>query len=310
MHYRIQMHKLAAVITVVLALAAAPGFGQFMFSNMMQDPGAANQVDSPKVDWNQEFIYAVGKGVISSDESNASKAYQKAQGEGKMKAVASLLNLLETTPVNYKSTGSDYIGKDRSLGSRIEERLTGVEVVGEKQLTESGETVLQVTVRVPMYGSNGVGSAVLQSVFQREIASMGVPAGLSIDKKGDTSAPTTSESGPFTSLIVDCSGLEIDRALNPKLRKADGSEFWGTPGMGTGFLQDHGAVSYAASLQDAKSLSLAGSSPLVIKAVGRAGSRFMCDPIISDADAELAANANRTSQFLDKCDVIFIVDTD
>lgn len=309
MQYIVGMRKLSMALTVVLALAAAPCFGQFTFSNMMQKQDNAGSVDTTTVDWSQEFIYAVGDGVISSDESNTSKSYQKAQGEGKMKAVAGLLGLLESTPLNYKSTGSEYISKDQSLRDKIEERLAGVEVVNEKQVTENGEMVVKVTVRVPMYGASGVGSAVLQSVFQREMTPMGAPAGLTIEKKGDpgTSTIEASASGPFTSLIVDCTGLKIDRALNPKLRKTDGTELWGTPGMNSSFLQNHGAVCYVKGLDEAKRNSLAGANPLIIQAAGRAGSKFMCDPIISNPDADRAASENQTARFMDKFNVIFVL---
>lgn len=308
MQYVIGIHRLTTALTVMLVLAASPCLAQFMFTNMMNEPGKADQVDAPEVDWNQEFIYAVGKGVVSADESNASKAFQKAQGEGKMKAVAGLINLLKNTVVNYKAVGSDYINKDLALASQVEERLAGVEVLNEKQIVEGGETVVQVTVRAPMYGPNGVGAAVLESVFNSETTVMAIPSGLNVEKSGAASSSTTSISGTFTSLIIDCEGLKLEHALNPKLRKADGAEFWGTPTTGINTLQNHGAVAYAETMDDAKSHSLAGSAPLVVRAMGRAGSRFMCDPVLSDQDSKLILDANTSSQFLNKFNVILVVD--
>lgn len=114
--------------------------------------------------------------------------------------------------------------------------------------------------------------------------------------------------GPYTSLIVNTLGLKVQRAMSPKICRTDGSEVWGTVNVDYDFLEDHGIVAYTRSLDDARKNERAGDNPLIIKAIGRAGGKFYCNPVVENADAKLLLDENGKSQFLDKFNVIFVVD--
>jgi len=122
------------------------------------------------------------------------------------------------------------------------------------------------------------------------------------------SGPAPAQTGPFTSLIVDTTGLKLDRAMSPKIRRADGSEVWGTVKADYDFVEDHGVVVYARSAEDAGKNARAGANPLLVKAIDRAGGEFHCDAVISDADAKLVLDENVKTKFLDGYKVIFVVD--
>lgn len=299
------------VLTVVLALAS-PCAAQFLAQESCPRSGLVEKVHGAEIDWGGEFYFATGEGIVPStdEEPNRTKAYLKAGGYGRMKAIANLLMAIDGTAISYKTSGKDYIARDETLQQTIQGYVSNAEVVGEKRETEGGDTIVVVTVRTPMYGAKGVGSAILKSSLQRGAKLESRHSGLSVEKRGDSAAPTTppEASGPFTSLIVDCSGLDIERAMNPRVRRPDGSEVWGALTVDYDFLQDHGIVAYARNMDEARRSSRARSNPLVTRAIGRAGGAFMCDPIISSADSDRILKENAVSHFLDKFDVVFVVD--
>ena len=122
------------------------------------------------------------------------------------------------------------------------------------------------------------------------------------------SAKPSEPGKPYTSVIIDASGLGLDRCMSPKIRRANGSEVWGTVKVDLDFVEDHGIVAYAMSLDEAKKNDRCGSNPMIITATARAGGEFRSDPVISDADADLLLAENKFGKFLDKFRVIFVKD--
>lgn len=113
---------------------------------------------------------------------------------------------------------------------------------------------------------------------------------------------------PYTSVIIDTTGLKLDRCMSPKIRRVDGSEVWGTVKVDIDFVEDHGIVAYAGSLEEAKKNGRCGDNPMIIKAFARAGGNFRSDPVISNPDASLLLDEDKKGGFLSKFNVIFVKD--
>lgn len=125
----------------------------------------------------------------------------------------------------------------------------------------------------------------------------------------DVATAAPSEPGkPYTALIIDASGFSVERCMSPKIKRVDSTEVWGTVKVDPDFVEDHGIVGYATSMEDAKRNPRCGLNPMVVKAMGRAGGNFRSDPIVSDADAKLILEENAKGKFLDNFNVIFIKD--
>lgn len=122
------------------------------------------------------------------------------------------------------------------------------------------------------------------------------------------SAKPSEPGQPYTSVIVDATGLALDRCMSPKIRRANGSEVWGTVKVDLDFVAERGIVGYAKTMEEAKKCDRCGSNPMIIKAVARAGGNFRSDPVLTDADADLLVAENKVGKFLDKFNVIFIKD--
>lgn len=122
------------------------------------------------------------------------------------------------------------------------------------------------------------------------------------------SAKPSEPGNPYTSVIIDATGLGLDRCMSPKIRRSNGSEVWGTVKVDIEFVEDHGIVGYARTMDEAKKCDRCGSNPMVIKAIARAGGNFRSDPVLSDADADLLLAEEKLGKFLEKFNVIFIKD--
>lgn len=122
------------------------------------------------------------------------------------------------------------------------------------------------------------------------------------------SAKPSEPGKPYTSVIIDATGLGIERFMTPKIQRANGNAVWGTAEVAHDFAVEHGVVGYACSMDDAKKSDRCGANPMIIKATARAGGEFRSDPILTDADADLLLAEDKIGKFLDKFNVIFIKD--
>ncbi len=115
-------------------------------------------------------------------------------------------------------------------------------------------------------------------------------------------------SAGVTGVIVDCKGYQTQRAMSPKIRREDDSEVWGTVKADYDKVIQDGIVGYATSVEDAKKLIRAGANPILVKALGSAGGKFCCDPVISNGDTEILLRENKKTKFLDNFHVIIVID--
>lgn len=263
------------------------------------------------IDWTGLFYTATGEGVIPSikEEPNRARAYLKAKGYARMQAIANLLAAIEGTTISFDATGRDYM-EDATIRQRIEGYVHNVEVSSERKEKVEGDTIVIVTVKAPMFSNTGPGSVFL-SQTAIEPKNDDIKVSIEPDIKNDLAPyvfakPSTDE--PYTSVIFDTTGYQLDRCMSPKIRRIDGSEVWGTMKVDQNILIERGIASYATSMDSALDNSRCGKNPLVIRAIGRAGGRFNSDPVISDEDAQVLLSENKKSGFLDKLNVIIIKD--
>jgi len=311
MQSRFCKHNVIAALMLAFAMMASRGTCQFLIQSDIAKSDLVEKVPNAEIDWGNECYFATGEAVVPTvdEESNRSRAQLKARGSAKTKAITNLMAAVGNTLITCKAIGKDYISKDPRLQQMIEDYSANAEIVEEKLRPEGDDTVVMVTVKAPMYGAGSVGLAILGSKFV--FGSTEIPSdGLMVEKRRDAKATSVSANakGPFTSLIIDCSGLDLQRAMNPKIRRTDNTKIWGVPSTGLYFLQERGMASYAKSIEEAKHISKAGTNPLIVRAAGRAGARFMCDVVISDSDADMIIKENLSSKFMDKPAVILVVD--
>ena len=160
------------------------------------------------------------------------------------------------------------------------------------------------TVRVPVFGSHSIASAVLPKnekieAFPKPQAKV-VTAAENVKESHDTVVLV----GGYTGVIIDCRGLGLTTAMSPVIKTDKGEKVYGYKNLNSDVVISKGMASYAKSTTE--NVSRAGAKPLIIKAVNVDGYGSPCNPVISTMDANRMLAENANSHFLDKCAVVFV----
>jgi len=123
----------------------------------------------------------------------------------------------------------------------------------------------------------------------------------------DPGPTPASDTGPFTSVLVDCRGLNIEAIMSPKLMDTTGREIYGTLRVTPEYAIETGIVGYPRSMTEALRTARCGAHPLIVKAV-RVGDVHRFNPVIALEDGDRILAVNRHSHFLEQTRVIFLVD--
>ncbi|NLN76215.1 MAG: hypothetical protein GX139_07870 [Armatimonadetes bacterium] len=126
--------------------------------------------------------------------------------------------------------------------------------------------------------------------------------------KSEASAKPSQPGKPYTSVIINAAGLSLERDIDPKILRENGSLLWGDNDTTTEFAIEHGVAAYARSIEDAEKNKRSGENPLIIKAIKCVGDAVKSDVVISDADADLLLAEDKLGKFLDKFNVILVQD--
>ncbi|MCX8052251.1 MAG: hypothetical protein N3B12_00440 [Armatimonadetes bacterium] len=295
-------------------------------------------VNYGQIDWGNRMMYAMGEGAAPSpsEEPNRARAYLRAKEYAKMSAIANLLMLIEGTNITSEGTGKDYMA-DVTLRQTIEGYVKNVHILREERITSKEGMIARVWVGTPIFGDQTPGTAFLQNlavvdrpkqpklieipldkplprpsvpIKQAELEEKARLLGIATSRPIDpiTTTPPIRQEGPFTSLIVDARGFGVPQAMCPKIRKTNGDQIYGGVTSKTDPAVMEGLVSYARTLESARSLDRCGDNPMVVSAIGRGGGRSMCDVIVSDEAAARILRENSIAGFLNEYKVIFLVD--
>lgn len=298
------------ITVIAMILAASVIFGGVCLA---AGPSVQKLGENARIDWTGLVYIATGEGAMPSisEEPNRARAYLKAKGYARMAAIANLLAAIEGTTISYDAVGKDYM-EEAAIRQKIEGYVRNVEVTRTTEEKVEGDTMIVVEVRAPIFGQSAPGSVLLGQERSRP-AGGEVKVTTKYDAKPlqpvDIGAPKPSEPGkPYTSVIIDTAGFKLDRCMSPKIRRIDGTEVWGSVNVPMDVVLERGIAAYVTSLEDGRKNWRAGSNPLVIRAIGRAGGKFNSDPVISDADSKLLLAENAKNGFLNKLNVIIIKD--
>jgi len=295
--------SLVLLCLLVIIFSACPSFAL--------KPALIQKVAGGDIDWSCQTFNAVGIALTPgiTEEPNRLKASFKARGNAKTKAIANLLLAIDAAAVNHWLTAQDLMERDDSLRRDIENICQGAETIYERQKYQAGESVGEVGVKIQMFGSFGIGTAMLRSLSMLE--SSGKSSGkikVETSKTADKSKTPSNQKGKFTGLIIDARGCHLACALNPRIRKPDGSEIWGSLKPGMIDFSD-GPVAYTDSIEAAKRDPRVGKNPLIVRAIGRAGSVIFCDAVVSSLDADRILLEDKSTHFLSNMRVIIVVDS-
>jgi hypothetical protein len=297
-----------------------------------------------RINFNAGVVKATGYGAPPPADTATSPAQAKlmALGAARADALRTLAMTVSSIQVTAETKVKNYVLQRDVVETRLSALLQSPRVISES-VQPDGTAV--VVVELPLYGSNSVASAVFPEVLPEAAAaaaaaetaspSAAAPAGgAGADENGNFHGPAQpaihikppipapgpgplpggepgltplSDNGPFSAVIIDCRGLNVEAIMSPKLYDTTGREVYGTVRVSYDYAVDTGIVGYPRSMAEAIRSARAGSHPLIVRGL-RTADRHRLHPVISLEDADRILAANNRDHFLEQTRVIFLVD--
>ena len=275
--------------------------------------------------------------------SSLSQSKLMALGAARADALRTLAMTVSAIQVTSETKVKNYVLQKDEVQTHLEALLQSPRIVSE---TTQPDGTAVVVVELPMYGKNSIASVVMPEAMATEeessersaAASYPAPSiavgGAGADANGEFRGPAQpaipvalppiprkpaplpggepgltplSDNGPFSSVLIDCRGLQMEAIMSPKLYDTTGREVYGTIRVTPEYAIETGIVGYPRSMAEALRTARCGGHPLIVRAL-RVGDKHRFNAVISLEDADRILAANNRDNFLQKTRVIFLVD--
>lgn len=298
--------KFKLVLPIVMASALSLGTQSFYPAHtqaqVMQD------MANGQVNWTDGVIKVTGSGAAPSRGSmSAGQKRLMAKRAAIADAYRQLGELIKGVQVDSETVVNNFVTESDVVKLKMTALIKGAKL-GKVRYMSDG--TVEIDMELSLHGQNSVSSVVIPEVIQKkQIPTMPIPNNIPdpIRTPDPTQEPV---SGDVTGIIIDCRGTGVKPAMSPQIKDSSGAEIYiGDRPIDPDLVVNIGIVGYANSMEQAKANSRIGLQPLVIKAV-RAGGRFKTDAVIAPDKGQMILQADRSSGFLSKSKVLFIVDKD
>ena len=249
------------------------------------------------VDWSQRKIRSTG---VAAPNPNMPPGSQRA-GALEAAKLAALRNLLQTVKgmaIDSETLVSNAMVESDVIRTSVSGFVQGFTVVDTRYMSDMS---VEVEVEIPIAGISDVvlpPGATLQGDVGNPNAGYGLPGG-----QGAPSVPA----GVITGVVINAKGLGVVPAMAPKILDEDGNEVYGSRLVNREWAVQQGMVGYAKVLNEARANKRVAPNALVLNALKAVGNN-KADLVISNADAQALQQASTNQSFLDKCQVMFVVD--
>jgi len=297
------------VVGMLLALlAASVSVAQTTVHDASYKVVLGDEPPGVRVDWAAQavFIITQAKAPANAMGRNAYKiALDSALKQARQQALTGFQEMKLTSYATLKETVVTSVLSEETVSSvskavrpvvdrwNAHERtitlLSALPLVGSGTLGEVAARMLKIEQQ--MYATNA-----LAPVTPRERMQL------------RTIQPVTQISeGPYTGLLLDCTGLHYTPALLSKFVAEDGSEFWGTLKVNRLLVMEKGVASYTTDFKAGLSMTRLGETPLIIRPIGTAG-KLYGDLVFTADDAKLIMEEDAKSHFLDGLNIVIVID--
>lgn len=276
---------LAVMIPLVGAPEAAQADSGGKSSAIANDPTVDIVADGKgRINYDRGIVKATGYGVAPAKTVSPAQAKLMALGAARADALRTLAMTVSSIQVTSTTKVKNYALQSDVVETHLSALLQSAQVVSETMQPDGTGIVV---VQMPLYGANSVASVVLPEVLNSGNTGNAAPDAVSSEPtaavRGGTGAnengefvgppepavrvippaprpgprsyrvtdpgPTPlSDSGPFTCLLVDCRGLNIDAIMSPKLMDTTGREVYGTVHVKPEYAIETGIVGYPRSI--------------------------------------------------------------
>lgn len=246
-----------------------------------------------EIDFERRVVRATGIGAPNPTAPNMAVKRAGAINAAKMVALRDLIATIKGMYINSENTVENYMTTSDDITGKVEGIAKAYRVVAGPKYLDDGS--VEMTVEMSIDGN---------------LADILLPA----DQFSTTTTPatpnnshsTTSASGVFSGLVIDCSAISLRPALAPKVIDQTGREIYGSANVDREFAIQQGMMGYLKDITKAKGNTRIGDNPLTIKAVATSGANNV-DIVISNDDANKLADLSTKLNFLRECKVIAII---
>ena len=267
-----------------------------------------NEMPGIRVDWMKQTVFIVTQArapVFAVGRRAYLTAFDAALAMARQEVCSGLGGLKLTSYATMKDATITHVLTEEHVAE------AGKAVCPVADRWDDGQHTITLISALPMTGAGSLGelAARMLKVEQLTYASNALPPVRPREKM--TLRPRTPatqiSAGPYTGLIVDCTGLHYTPAVLPKFIAEDGKEFWGTIKVSPLMVMEQGVAGYAMHFKDALRCDRIGDTPLIVRPVGIVG-MLRGDLVFSAEDAKLIMEQDALSHFLDTLKVVIVLD--
>jgi hypothetical protein len=288
-HY-IRLAGLAAM--AVFALTLQDGASA---ESQSQKPGALTETitEYGVADWTNGVVRARGLGFPPKESVNALHAKTMTKRAAHSVALRNLLETIKGVRVDSKTTIRNYMLANDEITVLINGMVEGAKVINEQEFPDG---TYEVTLEMDLKGDLNK-TVAPKPKDQKPHKIPGNPKAAPPDGKQPLK---------YTGLVVDARGTGAQPALAPKILNEDGQEAYSVAYVEAP-KAENGIVIYVPDLSAAEVHPRVTHHPLVVKAM-RATGQSKSDLVISDADAQSIHAVPAHFRFLEKAQVLVVLD--
>jgi hypothetical protein len=253
-------------------------------AQVMQQVGTAGAIN-----WQDQIIRATGIGAPNPDHPLAAQRAGALEA-AKRVALRNILEVVKGMALNSETTVENAMITSDVINTKVQGVVRDFKVVDQRYMSDGS---VEVDVEIPL---SGILSDVLLPSQQGMPLAPGqaYPLGISV------------QSGVFTGLIIDATGVALRPAMAPKILDEQGNEVYGTGYVSRDYAVQIGVVGYEKDVNRARQNERVTDNPLVVRAIKTSGTNN-CDVVISNADAQKVLAAAKNLNFMEQCKVMFIL---
>ena len=264
------------------------------------------------VDWGSNVITVTGMGMANpAMVRSPAHASMMARRAAISDAYRQLAEMVMGVQVDAETTVEQMMLTSDVVKTRVSAVIKGAVVVDEGELSGGGYSV---TMQMPLFGNNGLSTAVIApppvvEPFPQPAPEV-IPSMPADSQTGGSSGYTVvgggerspmAAIGGYTGLIIDCRGLSLNPVMSPVIKNVKGVKLYGHENLNYDLVVRDGMVNYAT---DKSMAGRAGSKPLVLKAIRLEDHN--ANPVVSEEDGSRILIENGASGFLNKTAVVFL----
>ncbi len=245
--------------------------------------------ENGEINWSTGKVTALGK---ASPKGNNVGANESVPGSARADASRNIIDILKQIKITNTMTVEQYASQNDIILAGIEK--TARDAVITKQYYTSA---LDVEIEIETHIWGGFLQLVLPDDI-RQISKIKAEKPVTATKNGMGNIP-------YTGLIIDARGLELEPTLYPTIVSEQGNEIYSSLFISREFAVQYGVCTYVCSMDEAIQKKRIGSHPLVFKGL-RKSSNENASIVISMADTKQIEGTAERHLFLKECRVIIM----